>query len=135
MDQRENPNVIPINQARTEVLRRVEEHDKRFLDPTERAEAVTEWLFYALERKARPGVAFHLDGPDYWDLLCFSVNFIGQAALGSGDEKFIELAKLVSQWVHNAHYSMDHPKMLGESRAARLAFWASKIRKAKGGTR
>lgn len=130
MAERKDPDVISIEGFRRKVSGRVEEQDSKFLDPTERAEAVIEWLFIALG--GEPGEDWKIAGPTYWDLLCFAVNFIGQAAVASQDEGFIEAAKLCSNWVHQCHYSFhDTAESLGGSRRARLEFWAQRMKEAK----
>lgn len=73
--------------------------DGLYLDPKERAEAV--WGFIQREwAQTNPGRPL-----PRMDVLCFCVEYIGMMAQGLGNEDFLIPAKLLAQWLYNAHYN------------------------------
>lgn len=119
MDKISSPKVIPFDPAER-IQGRMEQRDNQFLDPTERAEAVTEFLMSLASARD----AVHVPEDLHWDLVCFACQYMAGFALSSQDAEVIEAAKLINRYVFAAHYSFpaDSPS-LGESREARLKYW------------
>lgn len=124
----DDPKVIPLRKVNNTIRDRVAAMDARYLDPTERAEAVNEFLSAALGYEGVEAVPEDI----HWDLTCFASQYLAALALGSGDKDFLELIKAVNANIFAVHYSFpdEHP-CLGSERVERMKFWVSLKKKAK----
>ena len=106
---------------------RIKQMDAAKLSPTERAEFI-----YQLVKEAAIGDSIEFKEIP-WDLLCFSVEWIGSYAIMVQDEDLLSLAKLVTQYVYSLHYSFD-PKLdvtstiIGPDREIHKKAWEKRIK-------
>lgn len=74
---------------------RIEQVDKQYYDPKERALGVHQIVMPALEGT----------GPTQWDIFCWAVEYIGQTAIGLADDELLAHAKRLSNFLYSLHYS------------------------------
>ena len=83
--------------------------DAKYWDPGERAQGVHN----IVEAKFAELIASGLDAkelPSLWDRFCYAVEYIAQTSMSINNEQLTDVAKRLSAWLYNAHYS--HPEDL-----------------------
>lgn len=104
---------------------RVEDRDSKYLDPTERANFVNTLILLALGFEDPKGAA---QNPLYWDLVCYSTEFLNLFALQTEDKEIMAIAKAWSNKIFSLHYSYDDDmNALGPSREEYGEVWISRL--------
>lgn len=104
---------------------RIEDRDKKFLSPNERAEYVNTFIFMALGLEDAKDM---IEQPLYFDLICYNFEMLNLFALGVEDEHLVKLMKVVSSHMYSTYYSLpDDHEMLGPSREEHTKLWQERI--------
>lgn len=94
--------------------------DGLYVNPQERAQAIFNVILDHFGVKKEDDISEL--GTAFWDVFCFSTEFLGKAAIAFGNPLLLSIAKGAGMWTYNAHY-FNYDQFLGP--ADRL-FWRAK---------
>lgn len=123
---------VPSNERRIP-QKRIEQTDKLYWDPSERAmgvlniiESVRQRLIEENKQKHKPE---DTDVPSQWDILCFACEHVARMSVTMEDEELEVIARKLVSWLYSTHYSYpgkiygapDRPR--GEEKSADDPTW------------
>ena len=91
------------------MYKRVDNFDKLFLDPAERADLVNTLICTMLNpENPSKSVSF------YWDLICFSLETLNLYTKSFCDDEIISIMRAINNQIYSTHYSFpqDHIYMI-----------------------
>lgn len=106
---------------------RVNSVNEDYLEPEARADYVNSLFFHALGLHEPSDM---IEQPLYWDLVSFSIHFIGHWAQVSQSEDIINLVRAINSYFYSMHYGFDsnHPA-LGPGVEAHRKIWKDRLEK------
>lgn len=114
--------------ARAKLEATVRERDSWNLSPEERANLINTYFITKLGEDLIDPKNGQVKGPEFWDLICYSVNLVSAFAISLEEEMLTRLARAISNHIYSMHYSL--PKgheYLGPQRDEHHDRWMSRI--------